>query len=87
MTERSLRPRAHPRSARMARAVARATEATWQTEEDMADPIIRTPKGVTKDQFLDMVRAAVHDAMRELKSAGITSSEPLVSARCFRISC
>jgi len=31
---------------------------------------IRTPKGVTKDQFLDMVRAGTHDALVELMRAG-----------------
>jgi hypothetical protein len=36
----------------------------------MADQIIRTPKGVTADQFLDMVRAGVHDARRELMTSG-----------------
>ena len=40
----------------------------------MADQIgiIRTPKGVTKDQFLDMVRAGTHDALVELMRAGTT---------------
>ena len=37
----------------------------------MAD--VKIPKGVSKDQFLDMVRAGVHDAMRELMSAGSDS--------------
>jgi len=36
----------------------------------MADQIIRTPKGVTADKFLDMVRAGVHDAMPELMTSG-----------------
>ena len=29
---------------------------------------VKVPKGISKDQFLDMVRAGVHDAMRELIS-------------------
>jgi len=40
----------------------------------MADQTIRTPKGVTADKFLDMVRAGTHDAMVELMRAG--SSDP-----------
>jgi len=39
----------------------------------MADQVIRPPKGVTADKFLDMVRAGVFDAMRELMSAGIAN--------------
>jgi hypothetical protein len=39
----------------------------------MADQVIRPPKGVTADKFLDMVRAGVHDAMRELMSTGTTN--------------
>ena len=35
----------------------------------MADQI-RTPRGVTKDAFLDMVRAGTHDAIVELMRAG-----------------
>jgi hypothetical protein len=37
----------------------------------MADQTtIRTPRGVTKDQFLDMVRLGTHDAVVELMRAG-----------------
>jgi hypothetical protein len=35
---------------------------------------IKTPRGVTADKFLDMVRAGTHDAMVELMRAG--SSDP-----------
>jgi hypothetical protein len=38
----------------------------------MADQIgtIRTPKGVTKDEFLNQVRAGVFDAVHELMTSG-----------------
>jgi len=34
---------------------------------------IRFPRGVTKDHFLDAVRAGVHDSMRELMSTGTST--------------
>jgi hypothetical protein len=35
---------------------------------------MKVPRGVSKDEVLDQIRAGVHDAMRELISIGTTNS-------------
>src|SRR5262245_20712517 len=51
--------------------VTERSNAHTEGDTKMVDPIqIKTPRGVTKDQFLDMVRAGTHDAIVELMRAG-----------------
>ena len=38
----------------------------------MADQV-KVPRSISKEQFLDQIRAGTHDAMRELMSTGTTN--------------